>query len=730
MLLLSHLVLSYTCDKLLTTFENLECCENDSGKLFSQYSELFESFETVTSNIFISLRGCPVPQIGTCPNFAELKENDPSIDVGFLDYVRELITLNDLTTDNLVLSWGDEGIEEIVTMNGIDVYNPFIKGMWNRLWILTELSGKFLNGTPASKDTSLLRSVRLVYVFSLLNALDLFGTFFTDPYTKIQIQSQELFSFLEYELKNMISHPMSLGSSDLYKDYIHVGPHVDRALLGKLYLNAERYTDASHWEDAIEQYESIVNSNIYRLHSNYSELFMANNHELEHELMFTIKNQGRYTPNYGSTTFLTHSQFPGMQKASFYGVNFGWNGFKSLSELTTKFSINDTRALFDKQGRKETVTDRTKEDEGFFFTKYRNIRRGTNEPGNDPNGNFVEVDFPIMRYSEILLSLSEAYMQTGNLNSSIKYLDMVRVRANMTEFSGNISLTHIYDERQREFYLEGHRRLDLIRAGVFASGTWSLKNSVSEDHNRFPVPFTPQTSSWTPNPGFYASPPSPPPSPPSPPQPPLTPIECVPTLSNWGLVGSTINNWGGSSARYASTKDIPLIKADIGTSLTYTTLFKTNDTELKARKYENWAQNVGFNPSTLSVVPNGDNLLVSGSKYVKMTLYNLKTYSIEDVSKTYGIIGDAVPNADWMSTNDFSMVPDPCGMPLRFYLFDIKLVPGTLKLREDKSWMNPNWGGVNGELSLNGENIAITEEGVYNLMFDLTLLKYNIQLSS
>jgi hypothetical protein len=138
-----------------------------------------------------------------------------------------------------------------------------------------------------------------------------------------------------------------------------------------------------------------------------------------------------------------------------------------------------------------------------------------------------------------------------------------------------------------------------------------------------------------------------------------------------------------------------------------------------------WGMNVGFDSSTLSVLPNGENLEIAGPSYIQMTIVDMKSYEVKELREIYGLIGDAVPGAGWMDTNDFVMTPDPCGMDRRFYLFGIRLTTGALKWRKDKSWMQ-NWGGKDGVLSLNGDNIVIAEEGTYNVMVDFNLNSYAI----
>jgi hypothetical protein len=89
---------------------------------------------------------------------------------------------------------------------------------------------------------------------------------------------------------------------------------------------------------------------------------------------------------------------------------------------------------------------------------------------------------------------------SGDLALATDYINALRLRA-YGDDSGNVSqadldLGFILNERSRELYWEGTRRIDLVRFGLFTSGDylWPWKGNVQEGRgvesfrDIFPIP--------------------------------------------------------------------------------------------------------------------------------------------------------------------------------------------------------------------------------------------------
>ncbi len=164
--------------------------------------------------------------------------------------------------------------------------------------------------------------------------------------------------------------------------------------------------------------------------------------------------------------------------------------------------VFDRRAMFYTDGQNLDISDISQFTEGYAITKWTNLRSdGT--PGSDPQKNFVDTDFPMLRIEDVYLMYAEAVLRGGgggDINTALGYVNLIRERAYQSP-AGNISvndltLDFILDERARELYWEGYRRTDLVRFGRFSetSYLWPWKGGVADGVSRprfydiYPIP--------------------------------------------------------------------------------------------------------------------------------------------------------------------------------------------------------------------------------------------------
>ena len=75
----------------------------------------------------------------------------------------------------------------------------------------------------------------------------------------------------------------------------------------------------------------------------------------------------------------------------------------------------------------------------------------------------------LLRLPDICLLCAEAYAHTGNVRGAVGYINMIRHRAGMREYTAGEDglLMAVFEERERELFLEGHRYYDIVRFGYY-----------------------------------------------------------------------------------------------------------------------------------------------------------------------------------------------------------------------------------------------------------------------
>ncbi len=439
------------------------------------------------------------------------------IDPGTSDFFRLFWKAQELSTDEAVVAWGDAGIQDFHNMNWSSS-NPFLTGLYYRcMYQITlandfirqcapdKVSGRGIKGNDAEAIKQYLAEARFLRAYQYWVLMDLYGNppFITDsdPIGSIpkQISRAELFSYIEKELKE-IEPELADPKSNVYG---RADKAADWALLARMYLNAGVYTGTDHYADAMTYAQKVIDAG-FSLIPDYKWLMLADNNKNTSEFIFTINYDGLKTQGYGGTTFLTHAAVGGFMVAADFGIKGGWSGIRTTKNLPNLFPDYtgdlDHRAEFFTNGQNIDIDAQSMFFDGFAITKYRNITR---DGGNGSSLDFSDVDMPLFRLAEMYLIYAEAVLRTNDnahLATAVGYINDLRERAYGNSSgdinSGDLTLQFVLDERARELYWEGFRRTDLIRYGMFTTGTylWPWKGGVKSGtgvesfRNLYPLP--------------------------------------------------------------------------------------------------------------------------------------------------------------------------------------------------------------------------------------------------
>ena len=436
------------------------------------------------------------------------------------DYMRCYYNLQQLGTDEVASTWLDGDLIIDLTYLTWDANDPWVSDMYYRAYYTIALANEFLRNSTDSKlssfsesDQTILRKfaaeARFLRSLSYYHILDLYrkGPFVTenDPvgvFIPPCYSSVQLFDFIESELKD-IAELLPAKNEVIYG---HASRGAANTLLAKLYLNAEVYTSKAYYDECIDA-ANLVIADGYSLEPEYAKLFNADNNNRTNEIIFPFVVDSKTSVSWGSSTYIVCGAMGNSSDfldPSVYGVTQGWGSFRTRAELPSLFAEGDGRAMFFTEGQTLNVDVMDNQTNGYFVTKWTNLT-DAGEASSNTQSFGVDTDFPMFRLADVYLMIAESVARgSGKVSreTAAGYVNQLRERA-YGDASGNIASTEltpqlILSERSRELYWEGTRRTDLVRYGMFTTGSylWEWKGgvrngkSVDAKFNYYPIPTT------------------------------------------------------------------------------------------------------------------------------------------------------------------------------------------------------------------------------------------------
>lgn len=457
------------------------------------------------------------------------------IDGGTSGLYRQFWNSQELTTDEAICGWGDEGVPGYC-YNTYDASHPMLRGYYYRLAVGISYCNQYLKDF-SSHDATMTAEIRFLRAFQFYMMMDAFGNIpFTTTISSdkpVQYTRAQVFDFIEGELLAII------GENKDDKDYILAEnmPHrngderygrVDEAaawlLLARLYLNAEVYTGKARWDDADKYAQKVIGSN-YQLNttgssvpveltepgtthtqpdvwefSAYQMLFMGDNDRTTaaYEAIFPILSDGARTTSWGVSLFLIASTHDGdmhdlryddffedQAKRAVNGVSGqAWGGNRARPDLIRLFFPMDDAP----EGLYAYDTPfAANDDRALFDTNGRTFN--IEDPATFKQGYGVAKFNNLTTDNSTTADPTHPDMDVFLLRKAEAYLIAAEVAARKGEWGTATkwvkeirdranatykevkSLQDILDEWGREFYFEGHRRTDLIRFGKFGGNS-------------------------------------------------------------------------------------------------------------------------------------------------------------------------------------------------------------------------------------------------------------------
>jgi starch-binding outer membrane protein, SusD/RagB family len=312
-------------------------------------------------------------------------------------------------------------------------------------------------------------------------------------------------------IETFFSQKNDLPPANFGSNFGRINKNVANMILIKLYmLEAGRTGDESYWTKAKTCAEEIISTGLYRMLSQYSDVFAKAN-KYNNEIIYAPSSTYETNPFQYHAEALTNNYPCRLNRTA-----GAWGGYKLLWSFYDTFDQNDLRLsgiaasyvtdageLINRQNPKDARHGLVV---GPLAVKY--------DVDDTPRGYVQGHNSIVYRYADVILSMAEILNELGENsavnapvmrqtakdgstyesdggNTSLSFINAIRVRAGLQPFSG-LSGEQLRDsilmERSHELYMEGSRRADLIRYQRITNGAGYKKYDENTHKFLYPIP--------------------------------------------------------------------------------------------------------------------------------------------------------------------------------------------------------------------------------------------------
>ena len=405
--------------------------------------------------------------------------------------LRNDFILQDIASGDMMKKWNPDGdqawMDEIAAFNFTSINGAF-NGIWSYDYegvsrvnqaISTLTNEEVINTT--GMDTAMRdRLLGEVYFLRALYYFDLVNNFGGVP-----LLTQPLKDFADaYEVSNRSSEEevwaqisMDLEqAANLLPEQKYAAPAEPwRASLGAaIALQAKVALYQEDWAGVISKVNELQAYNFYALNDNYFDAFNTDKEFQENEVIFAYNHISSVTP----------------AKGNGLAALMGWGFVAPSADFISSFEANDPRLNY-------TVNVDAQQVNKLLGTTDGRYKGNEDSPGNKV----------YIRYADVLLWKAEALIQTGDVETGLQIVDLIRQRARNTPaldgsttpvtalpdyegtgLSKTEALNDLYHERRVELGFESQRFNDLKRWGLATDVLPELGKNFKENNYLYPIP--------------------------------------------------------------------------------------------------------------------------------------------------------------------------------------------------------------------------------------------------
>jgi hypothetical protein len=271
-----------------------------------------------------------------------------------------------------------------------------------------------------------------------------------------------LYNFITAEIEASVG-----GLKDTYdaKNKGRITKAAAHAMLGRIYLTGSGFplNNASYVEKARVNLLAVIQKEgqFVTFAPTYADLFKSANDNKYH--LFEIQHvsgglsQGSYLPSYVSPNFGVNDPYYNPQGSLYSSGELGVS-----QSLISSYETGDLRLPL--TIKTQFIAQNGQPDNQNFFVKFR-------EKGVVITNRYDwPINFPIIRYADVLLMYAEVLNTQGNTAAAVPFVNRIRQRAGLAPLSTSLSsadfVTALRKERRVEFAGEGVYWHDLVRWNI------------------------------------------------------------------------------------------------------------------------------------------------------------------------------------------------------------------------------------------------------------------------
>ncbi len=395
---------------------------------------------------------------------------------------------------------GEDGIETINLANFVtNTANEGVLDLWRGPWpgilraniVLSAAPGLNIDETIKNRCMGEAYFLRAQYYFVLVR---FFGDvpLITEPQNSgsdlypARDPKDEVYAQIISDLENAVELlPVKQDYADADKGRATKGSAM--GMLAKVHLTR------GNWQDVVNLTTQLEGMG-YSLNGNYGDNFnpaTENSNESLFEVQYTANAGYGFWDNENQSSWA--SPFMGPRGSGMVAGAYGWN--QPTQEFMDNYEAGDLRKDVTVLYEGGPDLDGIEYDTAYSFTGY-NVRKFLVPIRVTPTYDNSPLNFPVLRYSDVLLMKAEALNELGQTSQAEAPLNLVRNRAGLNDISSGLSQAAfrqaVLKERRVELAFEGQRWFDLVRV---SNGQYGLdflhsigKTNAAEKHLLLPIP--------------------------------------------------------------------------------------------------------------------------------------------------------------------------------------------------------------------------------------------------